>query len=122
MHQSSSVMIEGHGMRIGTAVAFLSVVAIAATILPPPVSAAATDIAASTQRLPDDVIAFRTRRDRCDQLRGEEPAAKARAAFLARELDRACNGTDAALARLKRRYAHSRAVTEALAEYDSTVE
>lgn len=77
---------------------------------------------ATAQKLPDDVIAFRTKRDQCDQLRGEEPTDDGRAAFLVRELVRTCRGTDAALAGLRKRYANSHMVTDALAKYDSAIE
>ncbi len=72
--------------------------------------------------LPADVVAFRTRRDACDSLRGEEPTDAARAAFLERALTRACAGTDAELAALKRRHAARPAVRALLARYDPAIE
>lgn len=112
-------------MRIITAI--LSIVATGIPASPTPsVSArsgpAATPMFDEVRKLPDDVIAFRAQRDRCDELRGEEPTDEARAAFLAHELGRTCRGTDAALAKLRKRYATSRTVSEALAGYDTAIE
>lgn len=72
--------------------------------------------------LPADVRAFRTRRDACDHMRGEEAADEARAAFLEKRLARTCTGTDAALASLKRRYADRPAVMTVLSRYEERIE
>ena len=79
-------------------------------------------VPALAAELPADVSAFAARRDRCDQLRGEEPTDPARARSLARMLEAACRGTDAELARLKRRHAREPAAMAKLGEYDPAVE
>ena len=83
-------------------------------------AAAATGEAAAT--LPADVRAFKKRRDECDHFRGEEPYDAERAAFLRAALSRTCDGTDAELAALRRRYAADATVVAALADYDDLVE
>lgn len=69
-----------------------------------------------------DVVAFRLKRDECDQLRGEEATGPARAAFLRSGMERTCTGTDTALHTLRQRYASDPAVIAALAAYDSVIE
>lgn len=78
--------------------------------------------AGTAQPLPADVVAFRAKRDECDHFRGEEPTDEARGAFLAKALERTCTGTDAALARLRKRYAGTPAVIAVLADYENEVE
>ncbi|MFC0406898.1 hypothetical protein [Roseomonas elaeocarpi] len=68
------------------------------------------------------MVAFIARRDRCDHVRGEEADDPARAAVLARALERNCRGTDADLARLKRRHAGNPAVRSRLDGYDPRIE
>lgn len=82
------------------------------------------DVATTTsgEALPAEVIAFRTRRDTCDHVRGEDGYDAARAAFLAGEAARTCTGTDAALRTLRQRYADRPAVVTALSEYEDAVE
>ena len=72
--------------------------------------------------MPADVVAFRSKRDKCDYFRGEEPTDAARASELEKLLDRTCKGTDAAQAALRKRYAGNASVRAALADYDSEVE
>lgn len=118
-----SIMVQGTDMKLSAAL--MSIVATGIGIFPMPSVLARPGpaaIFASTRKLPDDVVAFRARRDRCDQLRGEEPTDGERAALLSRELDRMCKGTDIALANLRKRYADSHLVVEALAAYDSAIE
>jgi hypothetical protein len=75
-----------------------------------------------TPGLPVDVVAFRLKRDECDQLRGEEPTGPARAAALRYGMERTCTGTDAALRALRQRHAGDPAVIAALAGYDDAIE
>ncbi|WP_338664373.1 hypothetical protein VQH23_04235 [Pararoseomonas sp. SCSIO 73927] len=77
---------------------------------------------APAAELPRDVAAFTARRDRCDHFRGEESDDPARAAEIARALDRNCRGTDAELARLKRRHAGNPAARARLDRYEARVE
>jgi len=71
--------------------------------------------------LPRDVAAFVARRDRCDHFRGEESDDPARRRTILRGLE-ACRGTDAELARLKRRHAGDRDVRARLDRYEPEVE
>jgi len=72
--------------------------------------------------LPSDVVAFRKRRGQCDHFRGEEPGDEGRAAELEKMLERACRGTDAELAGMRRRYRGDTAIVAALRDYDDQVE
>jgi hypothetical protein len=76
----------------------------------------------SDETFPAEVIAFRTRRDTCDHVRGEDGYDEARTAFLVREAKRNCTGTDAALRALRQRYATRPAVIAALSTYEDAVE
>lgn len=78
--------------------------------------------AAPASALPQDVAAFIERRDQCDHFRGEEPYDDTRAAELAVKLRETCTGTDAALERLKKKYAGSAAISAKLAGYDPAIE
>ncbi|HLT32129.1 MAG TPA: hypothetical protein VK013_18965 [Myxococcaceae bacterium] len=78
--------------------------------------------ARSAKTLPTEVQDFIERREGCDHFRGEEPYDEARAAFIAQELARLCEGTDAELARLKRRNADSPEVLEVLHRFEEQVE
>ena len=73
-------------------------------------------------RLPPDVMAYAARRDRCDHWRGEASDDPGRAAEVRRAVTRECRGSDAALARLLRRYARDKAVTRRLEVYDLRIE
>ena len=83
---------------------------------------APTPAVAAPGALPQDVQAFKKRRDECDHFRGEEPSDAARAAELEQKLEQTCKGTDAALAGLRRRYDGNRAAIAALADYEDSVE
>lgn len=72
--------------------------------------------------LPREVAAFVACRDRCDHFRGEDPADPARAAQIARATEANCRGTDAELARLKRRHRGDPAARVRLGQYDPQVE
>lgn len=72
--------------------------------------------------LPADVAAFKEKRDSCDHFRGEEPYDAERGAFLAKQLEATCKGTDKALADLRARYAGDAAAKAALADYETQVE
>ncbi|RYI22550.1 MAG: hypothetical protein EON48_08000 [Acetobacteraceae bacterium] len=73
-------------------------------------------------RLPPDVMAYAARHDRCDHWRGEASDDPGRAAEVRRAVTRECRGSDAALARLLRRYARNKAVTKHLESYDLQIE
>lgn len=75
-----------------------------------------------TAKLPAEVAAFIERRDGCDHFRGEEATDETRAAEIAAKLETLCKGTDAELAKLKKRYARDKAVQKALAVYEETIE
>ncbi len=72
--------------------------------------------------LPRDVRAYVARRDDCDHFRGEASPDGQRQAEIDAETLRLCKGSDAQLARLKRKYARNRAVQHALADYDPRIE
>ncbi len=72
--------------------------------------------------LPGDVAGFLARRECCDHFRGEESDDPARAAEIRRALAANCRGTDAELARLRRRYAGNPAIRARLAALERQVE
>ncbi len=72
--------------------------------------------------LPDDVRAFISRRDDCDHFRGEASPDEERQAEIDQQLRTLCSGSDAALARLKHRYAQNEIVQKALGDYDPNIE
>lgn len=78
--------------------------------------------AAAEARLPPDVMAYVTRRDRCDHWRGEASGDPRRAAEIQRAVTHECRGSDAGLARLLRRHARDKAVTRRLDFYDARIE
>lgn len=82
----------------------------------------ARDPQQAARALPREVQTFILRRDGCDHFRGEDPYDAERMAQISRQLTRLCTGTDAELARLKRRYANHPAVQKALADYDLRAE
>ena len=73
--------------------------------------------------IPRDVEGFISRRDVCDQLRGEIDGVDtdAQQALIAR-INEACTGTDAELAGLKRRYADSPEMMGKLNGYEAQIE
>lgn len=71
---------------------------------------------------PREVTAFMVDRDGCDHFRGEEPYDAERRAYIAENIAELCQGTDARLATLRRRYAGDRSVTAALKGYDQHIE
>ena len=72
--------------------------------------------------LPLAVIAFQQQRDACDHFRGEEPYDRQRAAFLKAQLAKTCQGSDKALAALRKRFAHDPQASAALRDYDDRIE
>lgn len=78
--------------------------------------------AARAAPLPPEVEAYAARRDRCDHWRGEASDDAGRAAEIRRAVRHECRGSDAALARLLRRYARNPAVTKRLEGYDARIE
>lgn len=77
---------------------------------------------ATGAELPRDVAAFLARRDRCDHFRGEESEDPARAAEIRQGLTANCRGTDAELARLRRRYAEDSGIRARLDALERRVE
>lgn len=73
-------------------------------------------------RLPRDVRAYVVRRDTCDHFRGEDSPEAARSKEIEAATIRFCTGADRQLARLKRAYAHNRAVQRRLDRYDPRIE
>lgn len=71
---------------------------------------------------PQEVTSFMVDRDGCDHFRGEEPYDAERRAYIAENIAELCQGTDARLAMLRRRYAGDRSVTTALKSYDAHIE
>lgn len=78
--------------------------------------------APSSRPLPPDVRAFVARRDQCDHFRGEDSDDPERRRGITHSLFRFCTGTDAELARLKKRYRRDARVIRRLARYDPDVE
>lgn len=78
--------------------------------------------AARGTELPPDVASFLARRDRCDHFRGEDSDDPARAAEIRRGLAANCRGTDAELARLRRRYASNAGIRARLNALEGRVE
>ena len=72
--------------------------------------------------LPPAVIAFQQQRDACDHFRGEEPYDRQRAAFLKAQLAKTCQGSDKALAALRKRFARDPQASAALRDYDDRIE
>lgn len=83
-----------------------------------PESNAATDAPA----FPAEVTTFMVDRDGCDHFRGEEPYDAERAAYLEQSIRDLCNGSDATLAKLRRRYAGEPDVIAALGNYEDRIE
>jgi len=79
------------------------------------------DAVAGTE-LPPDVAAFAERRGLCDHYRGEDPYDEERAAFLRENMERYCTGTDAELARLKKKYSGNKPVMDILNGYEEDIE
>lgn len=71
---------------------------------------------------PQEVTTFMVDRDGCDHFRGEEPHDAERRAYIAENISELCQGTDARLAMLRRRYAGDKSVTAALKGYDAHIE
>ena len=72
--------------------------------------------------LPPTVIAFQQQRDACDHFRGEEAYDRQRAAFLKAQLAKTCQGSDKALAALRKRFARDPQASAALRDYDDRIE
>ena len=78
--------------------------------------------AAETVGLPAEVAAFLERRESCDHWRGERGYDKERQADIDWAMCQACPGTDAQLARLKKKYAADKAVMQKLSEIEPKIE
>ena len=89
--------------------------AMAASATPSPKPAVAQAAAASGQADPPDVVAFREKRDQCDELRGEDPtdrkSAKEKAELRANTI-KYCAGSDTALKLIRNKYAGNKKIVE----------
>lgn len=79
-------------------------------------------LATAPQVLPREVRSYVARRDSCDHFRGEDSPDEQRRKEIEAATLRFCTGTDRQLARLKRTYAHNRAVQRRLDRYDPRIE
>jgi hypothetical protein len=87
-----------------------------------PVGQTAAPAAPRPDALPAEVTAFVEQRDGCDHFRGEEPYDAERAAYLRQRTEELCQGTDAALARLRQKYGDAPQVVEQLSHYEDNIE
>lgn len=71
---------------------------------------------------PTDLRKFLERREECDHWRGETGYDKERQADIDRGICRTCMGTDAELARLKKKYRSNPGVMDVLDELDGAIE
>jgi hypothetical protein len=71
---------------------------------------------------PRDVREFLAIRESCDHWRGEEAYDEERKAEIARATCETCQGTDAKLAGLKRKYRTDARIIEKLSEFDPKIE
>lgn len=78
--------------------------------------------AAEAPLFPAEVTTFMVDRDGCDHFRGEEPYGAERAAYLEQSIRELCTGSDAKLAKLRRRYAAEPDVIAALGNYEDQIE
>ncbi|MCB1844323.1 MAG: hypothetical protein KDI09_15285 [Halioglobus sp.] len=76
----------------------------------------------ANEGLPRDVARFIERRDSCEHFMGEEPYDVQRAAYLARQAEKYCRGSDAELSRLKAKFSSNGRVIAELEKYDSDIE
>ena len=77
---------------------------------------------ATAKEHPTDLRTFLERREECDHWRGEASPDKARQRDINRAVCRTCMGTDAELARLKKKYKANAAVMDVLDELQDRVE
>jgi hypothetical protein len=89
---------------------------------PPSLDLPASNAADEPVAFPAEVTAFMVDRDGCDHFRGEEPYDAERAAYLDQSIRELCTGSDARLARLRRRYAENAEVIAALDKYEERIE
>ena len=87
-----------------------------------PIVGAASNGYAACAALPHAIEAFVERRESCDHFRGEDPYDAGRAAFLDARFREFCEGTDADLRALKRKYALEAEIMAVLARYEASVE
>ncbi|MCI4588821.1 hypothetical protein MOK15_01685 [Sphingobium sp. BYY-5] len=81
-----------------------------------------SDVAASAAPFPREVTEFMVTRDSCDHFRGEEPYDAERRAYIEENVAELCQGSDAKLAMLRRRYASDPTVISALKGYQDRIE
>lgn len=72
--------------------------------------------------LPEDVARYIERREACDHWRGEEAYDAEREAEILRGICQSCPGSDAGLARLKKKHGADKAVQKRLAEFEPNIE
>lgn len=83
-------------------------------------------VACSHNGAPRDVRSFVEKRELCDHLRGEvpdpDPGNPEGMERFINEINQACGGTDAALRRLKNRYAANQTILQLLSRYEDRIE
>lgn len=84
--------------------------------------AVSSTFVAAAQPLPADVRVFVDRREQCEHWRGEYSEDEARIAEINAKACAACLGTDAQLARLRKKYAADAGAKAALAKYEAKIE
>lgn len=72
--------------------------------------------------LPEDVARYIDRREACDHWRGEDGYDAEREAEILRGICQSCPGSDAGLARLKKKYTANQDVQKRLAEFEPNIE
>ncbi|MFZ2998118.1 hypothetical protein [Sphingobium sp.] len=81
-----------------------------------------SDVAASAAPFPREVTQFMVSRDGCDHFRGEEAYDAERRAYIDESVAELCQGSDAKLAMLRRRYSGDPSVIAALRGYEDRIE
>ena len=72
--------------------------------------------------LPEDVARYIERREACDHWRGEEAYDAEREAEILRGICQSCPGSDAGLARLKKKYTANQDVQKRLTDFEPDIE
>ncbi|MDB6141996.1 MAG: hypothetical protein JWP80_1040 [Pseudomonas sp.] len=85
---------------------------------------ALTQTACAQTAVPADLIAFVDKRDACDHLRGElpDPEEQEQLEAVINDVNQQCKGTDAALQKLKKKYAENASVLQVLNRYEMNIE
>lgn len=77
---------------------------------------------AAAQEFPKDVLTFLDERESCDHWRGEDGYDKERQADINWSICQSCPGTDAQLAKLKKKYRTNKAIFDKLSELEENIE